>query len=104
MAQTGDPSGSGRGGPGYMFEDEIDPDLTLDGPGWVAMANGGADTNGSQWFITYAAQPHLNGLHAIFGKIIEGMDVVESITLRDPATNPDAPPGDKILSITIEEQ
>ncbi len=103
MAQTGDPSGSGRGGPGYTFEDEINPDVTFDGPGWVAMANGGPNTNGSQWFITYAAQPHLDGLHTIFGQVVEGMDVVEAITLRDPA-DPDAPDGDVIISITIEEQ
>jgi cyclophilin family peptidyl-prolyl cis-trans isomerase len=104
MAQTGDPSGTGRGGPGYTFEDEIDPDLTFDGPGWVAMANAGANTNGSQWFITYSVQPGLNGRHAIFGKVIEGMEVVESITLRDPSADPNAPAGDEILSITIEER
>ena len=103
MAQTGDPSGSGRGGPGYTFEDEIDPELTFDGPGWVAMANSGPSTNGSQWFITYAPQTHLDGLHTIFGTVIEGMDVVESITVRDPA-DPDAPPADEIISITIQEQ
>jgi cyclophilin family peptidyl-prolyl cis-trans isomerase len=104
MAQTGDPSGTGRGGPGYTFEDEIDPDLTFDGPGWVAMANAGANTNGSQWFITYSAQPSLDGRHAIFGKVIEGMEVVDSITRRDPSADPNAPLGDQILSITIEER
>jgi cyclophilin family peptidyl-prolyl cis-trans isomerase len=104
MAQTGDPSGTGRGGPGYTFEDEIDPDLTFDGPGWVAMANAGANTNGSQWFITYSAQPGLDGRHAIFGKVIEGMEVVDSITRRDPSADPNAPLGDQILSITIEER
>ena len=104
MAQTGDPSATGRGGPGYTFEDEIDPDLTFDGKGWVAMANAGPNTNGSQWFVTFSAQPDLNGRHAIFGKVIEGMEVVESITRRDPAGDPNAPPGDKILSITIEER
>lgn len=104
VAQTGDPSGTGRGGPGYTFEDEIDPDLIFDGPGWVAMANAGANTNGSQWFITYSAQPDLNGRHAIFGKIIEGMEVVDSITRRDPSADPNAPLGDEILSIIIEER
>lgn len=103
MAQTGDPSGSGRGGPGYTFEDEIDPELTFDGPGWVAMANSGPSTNGSQFFITYGAQEHLNGKHTIFGQVIEGMDVVDAITLRDPA-DPDAPDGDVIVSVTIEEE
>ena len=104
VAQTGDPSGTGRGGPGYTFEDEIDPDLTFDGPGWVAMANAGANTNGSQWFITYSAQPDLNGRHTIFGKVIEGMEVVDSLTRRDPSADPNAPLGDKILSVTIEER
>jgi cyclophilin family peptidyl-prolyl cis-trans isomerase/protein-disulfide isomerase len=103
MAQTGDPSATGMGGPGYMFEDEIDSDLTFDGPGVVAMANSGADTNGSQWFITFDATSHLDGLHTIFGKVIEGMDVVMSLTLRDPNTSPDFD-GDKILSISIEEK
>jgi cyclophilin family peptidyl-prolyl cis-trans isomerase len=103
MAQTGDPSGTGQGGPGYTFEDEIDPELTFDGPGWVAMANSGPATNGSQWFITFGEQSHLNGLHTIFGKVVEGMEVVESITLRDPG-DPNAPEGDKIITIVIEEQ
>ncbi|MBN1317177.1 MAG: peptidylprolyl isomerase [Anaerolineales bacterium] len=103
MAQTGDPSGTGMGGPGYMFEDEIDPELTFDGPGVVAMANSGADTNGSQWFITFVATPHLDGQHTIFGKVVEGMDVVMSLTLRDPNASPDFD-GDKILSVTIEEK
>jgi len=103
MAQTGDPSGTGMGGPGYTFEDEIDPELTFDGPGWVAMANSGPSTNGSQWFITYAAVSHLDGLHTIFGKVIEGMEVVESLTLRDPQANPDFS-GDRLISVTIEEQ
>lgn len=103
MAQTGDPSGTGMGGPGYTFENEIDPELTFDGPGMVAMANAGADTNGSQWFITFAAAPHLDGNYTIFGRVIEGMDVVNSITLRDPSANPDFE-GDKIISVTIEEK
>ena len=71
MAQTGDPSGTGMGGPGYTFEDEFDPELTFDGPGWVAMANTGPATNGSQWFITFDETLHLNGLHTIFGKVVE---------------------------------
>ncbi len=104
MAQTGDPSATGMGGPGYVFDDEIDSDLTMDGPGWVAMANAGAGTNGSQWFITFTAQPQLDGKHAIFGYVIEGMEVVESLTLRDPAASSDLPPGDMIISVTIEER
>ncbi len=103
MAQTGDPTGTGMGGPGYAIPDEFDPELTFDGPGVVAMANSGPDTGGSQWFITYDAAPHLNGRHAIFGRVIEGMDAVESIAPRDPQ-DPDAPDGTRIESIEIEEK
>jgi cyclophilin family peptidyl-prolyl cis-trans isomerase/protein-disulfide isomerase len=102
VAQTGDPTGTGVGGPGYTFENEIDPDVTFDSAGLVAMANAGADTNGSQWFITYAPLEQLNGSYTIFGKVIDGMDVVNSLTRRDPQTNPDFE-GDRIISITIEE-
>ena len=102
MAQAGDPSGTGRGGPGYQFADEFDADLTFDGPGILAMANAGANTNGSQFFITFAATPWLNGRHTIFGKVTAGMDVLFSISLRDPQTA--ATPGDLITTIRIEEQ
>jgi len=102
MAQTGDPTGTGYGGPGYQFENE-DSDLTFDKAGVVAMANGGRDTNGSQFFITFAPAEHLNGDYTIFGQVISGMDVVTSITLRDPDQNPDYT-GDVIESITITEQ
>lgn len=102
VAQTGDPTGTGAGGPGYTFENEIDPDLTFDRAGLVAMANAGADTNGSQWFITYAPAEQLNGNYTIFGEVIEGMDVVNSLTRRDPQASPDFE-GDRIISITIEE-
>jgi cyclophilin family peptidyl-prolyl cis-trans isomerase len=104
MAQGGDPTGTGGGGPGYTFADETDSGLNFDGPGLVAMANRGPDTNGSQFFITYAATPHLNGQHTIFGRVTSGMEVAESLTPRDPSANPNAPPGDKINSITIEEK
>ncbi len=102
MAQAGDPTGTGSGGPGYTFADEFSPDLKHDGPGVVSMANRGANTNGSQFFITYSAQEQLDGVHAVFGKVVEGMDVVESLTVRQPA-DPNPAPGTKILTITIEE-
>jgi cyclophilin family peptidyl-prolyl cis-trans isomerase len=103
MAQGGDPTGTGSGGPGYQFEDEFSPDLTFDRPGLLAMANSGPNTNGSQFFITYDATPHLNGLHTIFGEVVEGMDVVNSITRRDPDQSPDFL-GDAIETITITEE
>jgi len=102
MAQGGDPTGTGMGGPGYEFVNE-DSDLTFDKEGVVAMANAGRDTNGSQFFITFGPQEFLNGGYTIFGQVIEGMDVVNDITLRDPQQNPDYP-GDAIRSITIEEK
>lgn len=101
MAQGGDPTGTGAGGPGYEFQDEFS-DLTFDRPGLVAMANSGPNTNGSQFFITFAPTEWLNNLHTIFGVVVQGMDVVYSITIRDPATA--ASPGDTIESITISER
>ena len=104
MAQTGDPTGTGSGGPGYKFADEFDPTLRHDSEGIVSMANAGANTNGSQFFITYVPTPHLDNRHSVFGKVIEGMDVVRALTPRDPSRNPGAPPGDQMLSVTIIEE
>lgn len=102
MAQGGDPTGTGSGGPGYQFENE-DSDLTFDKAGVVAMANAGRDTNGSQFFITFGPTPQLNGDYTIFGQVIEGMDVVDGITRRNPEENPGFQ-GDAIETITITEQ
>ncbi len=86
MIQTGDPEGSGRGGPGYRFEDEIDPSLKHHGPGVFSMANAGPNTNGSQFFITHIATDWLDGKHAVFGEVTSGMDVVNSIKQGDRMT------------------
>jgi cyclophilin family peptidyl-prolyl cis-trans isomerase len=101
MAQGGDPTGTGSGGPGYQFEDEIDDELAFDEPGLLAMANAGPDTNGSQFFITYVPTPHLDGKHTIFGKVIQGMGVLHALSARDPSGNPDIK-GDRLLTVEIE--
>ncbi len=91
MAQAGDPTGTGTGGPGYTFADEFTEHTNVTGA--LSMANSGPATNGSQFFITYAPQPHLDGKHSVFGQLVEGMDVLQRIKQ-----------GDKIIAITIEER
>jgi cyclophilin family peptidyl-prolyl cis-trans isomerase len=103
IAQTGDPSGTGNGNPGYFFKNEIS-DLKFDKPGMVGMANNGADTNGSQFFITFAPAAHLNGIYTAFGQVLSGLDAAEKLTPRDPSQGGTLPSGDKILSVDIEEK
>ncbi|HEU4494667.1 MAG TPA: peptidylprolyl isomerase [Rubrobacteraceae bacterium] len=101
MAQGGDPTGTGAGGPGYSIRDEFHPDLRHDRPGMLSMANRGPNTGGSQFFITHAATPWLDDRHAVFGEVVEGMEVVSSIRERDPQS--DREPGDRIERVEIEE-
>ncbi len=91
MAQGGDPTGTGTGGPGYTFADEFTGHTHVTGA--LSMANSGPNTNGSQFFITYAPQPHLNGKHSVFGQLVKGTDVLEAITQ-----------GDTIVKITIDQK
>src|SRR5687768_15931077 len=93
MVQTGCPQGSGRGGPGYTFQDEFHRDLKHDGPGVLSMANSGPNTNGSQFFITHVATPWLDGKHSVFGRVIEGQEIVNAIKQ-----------GDTMKRVTVEDQ
>ncbi len=102
MAQGGDPTGTGTGGPGYTIPDEITPDMHFDRPGLLAMANAGPNTAGSQFFITYGPAPWLDGNFTIFGEVLEGMDVLKQLTPRDPQQNP-TEPGDKLITVEISE-
>lgn len=103
-AQTGDPSGTGKGIPGYYVITEIFPEIKFDKPGMVAMVNSGPDTSGSQFFITYAPTPQFDGRYTIFGQVLSGMNVLESLTPRDAQPGVETPPGDKLLSVEIEEK
>ena len=103
MVQAGDPTGTGTGGPGYKFRDEPDAlGLKHDKEGTLSMANAGPNTNGSQFFITYRPTPHLDGKHAVFGRVVEGMDVLRKIRPRDPQS--DRQPGDTLQKVTITEE
>jgi cyclophilin family peptidyl-prolyl cis-trans isomerase len=103
MAQGGDPSGTGGGGPGYQFANETDSGLSFDKAGVLAMANAGPDTNGGQFFITFGPAPQLDGGYTIFGQLIDGEEVLNSITFRDPTQSPDFE-GDRIQRIDIVEK
>ena len=92
MVQGGDPTGSGRGGPGYRFEDELTENTLTHETKVISMANAGPNTNGSQFFITHSPQPHLNGKHTVFGKVVQGQDVVDAVQQ-----------GDKMVRVTATE-
>jgi cyclophilin family peptidyl-prolyl cis-trans isomerase/protein-disulfide isomerase len=104
FAQTGDPSGTGKGNPGYYIITELDSTLTFNKPGMVAMVNSGPDTSGSQFFITYAPAAQFDGQYTIFGQVLSGMDVLGQLTPRDGQPGTNTPPGDKLITITIEKK
>ena len=96
MLQGGDPTGTGRGGPGFDFEDEFHPELRHHGPGILSMANRGPNTNGSQFFVCQVPCPHLDGRHAVFGQVVEGLDVIDTIA-EQPTGMMDRPVDEVVL-------
>jgi cyclophilin family peptidyl-prolyl cis-trans isomerase len=104
VAQGGDPTNTGVGFPGYRCGDEVVASRTFDGPGVVSLANSGPDSNGGQFFITYGVADNLNDGFTIIGRVIEGQDVVDSITPRNPQDGSDLPTGDAIINITVEKK
>jgi cyclophilin family peptidyl-prolyl cis-trans isomerase len=104
LVMTGDPSGTGYGNPGYLFETEIPSGLNFDQPGMVAMDNNGPDTNGSRFFITLAPAPQMDGQYTIFGQVLSGLDILSSLTARDPQPGIYQAPGDELTSIAVEER
>lgn len=104
LVQTGDPSGTGLGNPGYFFQTEFPVGLRFDQPGVVAMVNTGMNTNGSQFMITLSAEPPMDGAYTIFGQVLSGMDILGELSARDPSPAQYLPPGDALTTVTITER